>query len=230
MFIEIMEDSYGNFIIQKLLYQVDSMQKANLLEEIKSIIPNLQKKNVQKKWSSIVEEHFFTQPIINEREDRGCDIKINYGTQSYVSNNKLKKSNLKKENKPKSQKIAFNDTMTSNSPHDQSSMYSNTSMSSQGQAYSYNLQNPNFYPQYNYNPQALNYNHNIQPAYPHSPYTNQFQFPNQNYGYMSTTYNYDNSLNNIYYQKDKTNQYYKQNQFKDSPPSQGQYNKYFPSN
>lgn len=52
-----MKDSYGNFIIQKLLYMLNETQKLSLLNEIERVIPKLGKKNIQTKWRRIIEQH-----------------------------------------------------------------------------------------------------------------------------------------------------------------------------
>lgn len=57
MLLDIIVNSYGNFIIQKLLHLVNQTQRLILLKKISEIIPDLPKKNIRAKWAAIVEEH-----------------------------------------------------------------------------------------------------------------------------------------------------------------------------
>ena len=55
-----MNDSYGNFIIQKLLCLLNNNDKLILLNEIERVIPSLDKKHIQVKWKEIVSQHRFS--------------------------------------------------------------------------------------------------------------------------------------------------------------------------
>lgn len=57
LIIDIIKDSYGNFIIQKLLHMLSQNHKLKLLNEIERVIPLIGKKNIQSKWKGIISQH-----------------------------------------------------------------------------------------------------------------------------------------------------------------------------
>lgn len=219
-----MEDSYGNFIIQKLLYQVDNQQKVLLLDEIRRLIPLLQKKNVQRKWSSIVDEHSYSQTSSNLEKDSdskeyeiGNNISYNQQQQHTThSVQKERKSNLKKGSKSKGQMLSFQESKESKqqiTPNVEikkhNPNFSNISTST-GYAHNNMLNNIGMLNAVSYQPYPYNstpYNTFNQrtptPVFPSNVYPSYYQYPQQNYGLMPNPFCYDNSIsNNIYYQKD----------------------------
>lgn len=217
-----MEDSYGNFIIQKLLYQVDNQQKTILLDEIRRLIPMLQKKNVQRKWSSIVDEHSYSQTSSNlekESDSKEYDnsISISYSQQHFASGltAKEKKSNFKKGNKTK-QKLSFKDSKESVSNAPQVEMQSqnfniNNISSSSGQVQHSMLSNLGMFNSVSYHPYPYgqpptynNFNQRSQaPVFSQGAYPSYYHYTPQAYGLMPNSFCYDNSMSsNIYYQND----------------------------
>lgn len=85
-----MENSYGNFIVQKLLYQTEGIHKIILLSEVKRLVPMLHKMNVQRKWISIIDEHEKVQPgsssrLFTNKNDDECKSKF-YNNTSDLNN------------------------------------------------------------------------------------------------------------------------------------------------
>lgn len=52
--LDIIEDNYGNYIIQKLLNVVDPLLKKELIELLSPIIGKVKKSNIKKKWIQIL--------------------------------------------------------------------------------------------------------------------------------------------------------------------------------
>lgn len=53
----IIEDIYGNYIIQKLLYNVNAFQKSILINKLLGVVPMIKKGNVRRRWLYIIEKH-----------------------------------------------------------------------------------------------------------------------------------------------------------------------------
>lgn len=87
-----MENSYGNFIIQKLLYQTEGLHRIILLSEVKRLVPMIHKINIQRKWVSIIDQHDKSQPGTSSRiftHKKEDEFKSNYTTSNNDCNNNL---------------------------------------------------------------------------------------------------------------------------------------------
>lgn len=196
-----MEDSYGNFIIQKLFVILkDENLKTKLLNRAENVVIAIKKKNVKKKWLKIISDM---------RANEGCNNTESMNKGNYL----LSKSKILNQQK----NISPEKNIDNNeSTPIQSFPQNNIPPSFNAYHQSGNYYNPNLYSQSIQNPNQLvmnNYNYNMNMIYPN-------QLSGFNYGYGRPPQNFIDSSNQQMY----GNYHYPQNTWNQKIPNNHNFN------